>query len=162
MLNRSAVALTACLLSASVLISTPQTARADDYESFTLAPGFTPDPEVGTGLSGGGRSTPDCGFVDAAESPDHILTLSRPFNYLRASVEAEGDVTLLVTGPDGRYCSDDVHGLMPEISGYWPAGTYYIWIGDFVGDPTGTYRYALCLTESEFNASEHDSMGDCF
>ncbi|MBD2090895.1 hypothetical protein H6F67_13645 [Microcoleus sp. FACHB-1515] len=142
----SATVFAACAFGASAVVAMPQAARAD-YQSFNLAPGFMPDPAVGTGLSGGSRATNDCGYVDAANAPDHVVTLTRPFQFLRASVEAEGDVTLLITGPDGRYCSDDANGLMPEVSGFWPAGTYQIWVGDFVGDRSGTYRYELYLSE---------------
>lgn len=139
----------AFLLTASVGISAavilPQAARAD-YQSFSLAPGFSPNPAMGTGLSGGRQETNDCGYIDA-EAPDHVVTLTRPFQFLRASVEAEGDVTLLIVGPDGRSCSDDANGLMPEVSGAWPAGTYQIWVGDFVGDRLGAHRYELYLSE---------------
>lgn len=142
----SVTVLSACAMVTGLVISAPQPAKAD-YQSFNLAPGFMPDPQVGTGLSGGTRATNDCGFVDSANAPDHVVTLTRPFEYLRAHVQADGDVTLLIEGPDGRFCSDDVNGLMPEISGYWPAGTYSVWIGDFMGDSAGTYRYQLYLTE---------------
>jgi hypothetical protein len=145
-LKKSAIALTTCVLSAGIVF-VPQPAQAQDYGSFNLTPGFLPDPQIGTGLSGGGRSTSDCGYVGAADSPDHVLTVNGEFSYLRAFVEAPGDVTLLVEGPDGRYCSDDVNGLMPEIAGSWPSGTYYIWIGDFAGPSQGTHRYQLFLSE---------------
>ena len=141
-----AFVLAACAFGTSALIALPQAARAD-YQSFSLEPGFMPDPAIGTGLSGGGRATNDCGYVDAANAPDHVVTLTRPFQFLRASVEAEGDVTLLITGPEGRYCSDDANGLMPEVSGFWPAGTYQIWIGDFVDGRSGSHRYELYLSE---------------
>lgn len=146
-LKNSAIALTTCVLSAGVVFALPQQANAQDYGSFSLTPGFLPDPQIGTGMSGGVRSTSDCGYVDSADAPDHVLTVNEGFSYLRAYVEAPGDVTLLVEGPDGRYCSDDVNGLMPEISGSWPAGTYRIWIGDFAGPGQGTYRYQLFLSE---------------
>jgi hypothetical protein len=145
-LKRSAAVLAIGAIGSGIVLGLPQVAKAD-YQSFNLAPGFTPDPQIGTGLSGGTRSTSDCGYVDATNAPDHVITLARPFEFLRASVEAPGDVTLLITGPDGRFCSDDANGLMPEVSGYWSAGTYNVWIGDFVGDGSGTYRYQLMLSE---------------
>lgn len=137
--------LLACAVGVSAIAAFPQVAHAD-YQNFRLAPGFSPNPVRGTGLSGGRQETNDCGYVDA-DAPDHVVTLTRPFQFLRATVEAEGDVTLLITGPDGRYCSDDANGLMPEMSGFWPAGTYQIWVGDFVGDRSGTHRYELYLSE---------------
>jgi len=145
--QRSAVVMATCAMTTGAIATVVEPARAQDYQPFTLSPGFVPDPQIGTGLSGGTRPTPDCGYVDQANAPDHVVTLTNSFNFLRASVEATGDVTLLIEGPDGRFCSDDVNGLMPEISGYWPAGTYYVWIGDFVGSPTGAYRYELYLSE---------------
>lgn len=146
MLKNSAVALTVGLMTTGLVAGFAPQAKAD-YQSFTLSPGFMPDPQVGTGLSGGPRSTPDCGWVDSANAPDHVVRLPQAFSYLRAHVQSQGDVTLLIEGPDGRFCSDDVNGLMPEISGYWPAGTYNVWIGDFVGNSAGSYRYQLFLTE---------------
>lgn len=143
----AAVLAAAWALGAGVVLGLPQAAQAEDYAAFNLAPGFTPDPQVGTGLSGGTRLTDDCGYVDSADLPDHVLTLTESFEFLRARIEAPGDVTLLITGPDGRFCSDDVNGLMPEISGSWSAGTYSVWIGDFVGDGAGTFRYQLMLSE---------------
>ncbi|MBD3884150.1 hypothetical protein IFO70_20595 [Phormidium tenue FACHB-886] len=125
--------------------SVPQPSRA----AFTLAPGFSPDPQVGMGKSGGTRQT-ECGYVQAETQPNHVIILSQPFEFLKASLQAEGDVTLLIKTPDGRsICSDDVNGLMPEISGEAPAGTYRIWIGDYIGKPEGSYPYQLKLTEQQ-------------
>ncbi|MBE9180113.1 hypothetical protein IQ268_16200 [Oculatella sp. LEGE 06141] len=156
-LRNAAIAITACICGAAIVSTTVQ-ADAQDYASFTLSPGFQPARAVGSGVSGGSRtvvcdtrstggsSTPEM-FVDLENSPDHILTVSQPFSYLRASVEAEGDVTLLITGPDGTYCSDDVNGVLPEISGSWMAGTYYIWVGDFDSAAGSNYRYQLLFSE---------------
>ncbi|WP_038026040.1 hypothetical protein [Synechococcus sp. PCC 7336] len=135
-----------CALSAIVAVALPLAAEAQ-YENFYLSPGFTPDPAVGTGMSGGTVNTGDCGYIDT--TPDHVLTVTKPFQYLKAYVDAPGDVTLLVTGPDGRFCRDDEVGLLPQLWGTWPAGTYQIWIGDFVGSGSGTYPYSLYLTEIE-------------
>jgi hypothetical protein len=150
--------LTICVITAGLGLLTTKNATAEDYESFTLAPGFQPNPVVGTGLSGGTRLV-ECytlesngetmveTYVDSADAPDHVVTVTQPFADLIASVESEGDVTLLIEGPDGTYCSDDVDGLMPAIAGSWSAGSYNIWIGDFVGDGSGAYRYELVLIE---------------
>jgi hypothetical protein len=145
--KNSAAVITICALSGGAILGFPQLAKAD-YQSFSLAPGFTSDQAIGTGLSGGSNFTTDCGYIDAADAPDHVITLTRPFSFLRVGVEAEGDVTLIVTGPDGRYCSDDVNGAMPEISGAWPAGTYEVWVGDWEGNnSSGTYHYQLSFSE---------------
>ncbi|MEB3357565.1 MAG: hypothetical protein VKK04_12630 [Synechococcales bacterium] len=115
-----------------------------DYQSFVLSPGFEPDPQVGTGYSGGPRQTADCGFVGPSNTPDHVLQLLEPFSFLHALVEAPGDVTLLIEGPDGRRCVDDADGNLPEVVGGWSAGTYQIWIGDW---ERAGYRYSLYLSE---------------
>lgn len=116
---------------------------SDVFCAFTLTPGFLPDPVSNGGISGGPIATPDCGNIDT--TPDHIVEITDEFPYLRAYVEADGDVTLVVQGPFGRVCSDDVVGLMPEIGQPWPAGTYQVWIGDF-----GTAsNYTLFFSEFE-------------
>jgi hypothetical protein len=134
-----ATALTAGFVTAGLLICSSLQARAD-FKALSLAPGFTPNPEVVKGLSGGTRSK-------SAETPDYIVTLTQPFTSLKASVQATGDVTMLIEGPNGRVCSDDVNGLMPEISGSALAGTYKVWIGDYVGKANSGFNYQLTLRE---------------
>jgi hypothetical protein len=140
-------ALTAGFVTAGLLLCSAIQARAD-FKALSLEPGFTPNPEVIRGLSGGTRATPDCGYVKAADAPDYVVTLTKPFTALKASVQASGDVTMLIEGPNGRVCSDDVNGLMPEISGSALAGTYNVWIGDYVGKPDSGFNYQLTLRES--------------
>lgn len=140
----------ASLMGIGGAIAQPEVAHAEDYESFSLQPGFLPDPVIGTGLSGGSRNSGDCGYVDTLDAPDHTLYIDESFDYLRLYVDAPGDVTLLMesetTGES--ICVDDSNGsLLPEFSGAWPAGTYNIWIGDFENNPSGTYRYRLYITE---------------
>ncbi|HEY9644166.1 MAG TPA: hypothetical protein V6C57_26975 [Coleofasciculaceae cyanobacterium] len=127
--------------------ATPKT-QVNPSGSLTLAPGFSPDPQVSTGVSGGSRATTNCGYVGAADAPNQVISLTQPFSFLRASVEAEGDVTLLIETPSGKLlCSDDVNGLMPEIAGEAPPGIYKIWVGDYVGNAAKNFRYRLTLTE---------------
>jgi hypothetical protein len=143
-----ATALTAAFVTAGLLICSAVQARAD-FKALNLEPGFTPNPEILKGLSGGVRETPDCGYVKAADTPDAVVTLTKPFTALKASVQATGDVTMLIEGPNGRICSDDVNGLMPEISGAAPAGTYRVWIGDYVGKADEGFSYQITLTEEQ-------------
>lgn len=115
-------------------------------QSLTLSPGFAPDPFVIDGVSGGSLATPDCGYIKSA-SPDYVITLTESFEFLQAAVLASGDVTLLIETSNGRrICSDDVAGLMPQISGTAAAGTYKVWIGDYLESGTG-YPYKLSLTQ---------------
>jgi len=159
-LKTVAVALATCVLTAGVTMMTASSAKAEDYEPFTLEPGFQPNPAIGTGLSGGTHQV-DCQpvesssqetiktYIDEANAPDHVITITAPIPHMEASVQAEGDVTLYIEGPNGTMCSNDVNGNMPAISGEWQPGTYNVWIGDFVGDGHGTYRYELKLEEQQ-------------
>ncbi len=113
----------------------------DMFCNFRMTPGFLPDPVSNNGISGGPIQTPDCGNIDT--TPDHVIEITQNFAFLRAHVESQGDVTLVVQGPFGRICSDDVVGLLPEIARDWPAGSYQVWIGDFGGG----LNYTLFLTE---------------
>lgn len=120
-------------------------ARGDyaQYEDFELSPGFNPDPRLGTGTSGGTEESGDCGDIDS--TPDHLLTLTRDFDFLRISVEAPGDITLLVEKPNGeRVCADDTNGVLPEVAGRYPAGRYKIWVGDW----GNSYEYQICLSQN--------------
>ena len=145
----------ACAVGVAIAAAAPQNAEAQDvsvdcsranfsgdYCDFVLPPRFNPDPVTGTGVSGGPEFTNDCGYIDT--TPDHIVTVTNGFSYLRAYVDSPGDVTLLVTGPDGRFCRDDVNGLLPVLYGSWPPGTYNIWVGDW---NNSNFPYTLYLTE---------------
>lgn len=119
------------------------------YEDFELSPGFKPDPRLGSGTSGGTEDGGGCGEIDS--TPDHLMILSRDFDFLQISVEAPGDITLLVEKPDGELvCSDDTLGVLPEVSGSYPAGRYKIWVGDW----GNSYEYQICLSQ--------DSNKQCF
>ncbi|NEQ44376.1 MAG: hypothetical protein F6K00_12790 [Leptolyngbya sp. SIOISBB] len=134
------------------------TAAHAQYETFEISPGFTPDPLVGTGISGGPDEFDGCGFVADAENPDHVLYIDDYFEYLNLSVEAPGDVTLLIEDVETgeTICIDDSNGtLLPEFESSWPVGTYFIWIGDF--EQAG-YPYELYI--SEFGASTDVSLDD--
>jgi hypothetical protein len=140
-----ATALTAAFVTAGLLICSSVQAKAE-FKALSLTPGFAQMPEM-TGRSGGASETPDCGYIKA--TPDYVVTLTKPFTALRASVQSAGDVTLLIEGPNGRICSDDVNDLMPEVSGAAPAGTYRVWVGDYVGQADGGFDYQLTFQEDQ-------------
>jgi hypothetical protein len=154
----SMVALVASLTNLGVIVLPRGEVRASEvptqgqytqYEDFELSPGFQPDPRVGSGTSGGTEDSGDCGTIDS--TPDHLLILTRDFDFLRISVEAPGDITLLVEKPNGeRVCSDDTLGVLPEVVGSYPAGRYKIWVGDW----GNSYEYQICLSQ--------DSNKQCF
>jgi len=142
--------LTPALLTLGVLLwSLPALAA---HEDFRLAPGFTPDPATGSGISGGSVDAsrhgdtsdgPCVGQIDS--SPDHKLTLTANFSYLRIQVASRADTSLVIKGPRNAYrCADDVVGLDPAIEGAWPAGTYEIYVGSV---DEGEHPYTIAITE---------------
>jgi hypothetical protein len=66
-----------------------------------------------------------------ADSPDVNVYFDSYGGRLAFGVYSEGDTSLVINGPDGRYyCNDDTNGLNPVlIWGSAPSGTYNIWIG---------------------------------
>lgn len=118
-----------------------QTPGSAIFEKVTIGKEFTPDPLVLEGVSGGsedaraiaGRGetpTGACvGFVDA--EPDIKLTLTDFFEYLKVEVESQADTTIVITGPGGTWCNDDLKDKNPSVTGQWLAGTYSIWVGSY-------------------------------
>lgn len=129
------------------------------FESTTVSPRFSPDPVTLRGISGGsvaarevaGRAEtatgPCVGFID--RSPDHTLTLTSFFDFLSVSVEVanpeENDTTLVVRGPGGAWCNDDISGKNPGIAGQWQEGSYQIWVGSYQKDTY--FPYVLRVTQ---------------
>ncbi len=145
--------------------TTPQVVSS--YQSFSLAPGFSPDPVTGSGISGGADPVPNtCGFggdINLAGSPDHILTVTQPFNYLRINVTSNDDVSFVMQNAQtGVFtCVDDSDGtLLPQFEGAVAAGTYYLWVGDFAAN-TG-FPYEIALTEFSPTASTNSSATSAF
>ena len=118
--------------------------------TLPLATGFLPDPQLLDGTSGGslhagsldiGKATSCEGWVNSA--PNHMLTLSTEFNYLRLDVSSQGDTTLVVHGPNGWSCNDEMNGLNPRVEGPFTAGTYRIWVGSYDHGQAHAYRIAI-------------------
>jgi hypothetical protein len=124
------------------------------FESVTLSPAFSPDPATVRGISGGPKAAsevtgradtatgPCNGFVD--EQPDHTITLTEFFNYLRLQVQSSEDTTLVIRGPGGTWCNDDYSGKNPGMAGQWLSGTYQVWIGSY--DQNGYHPYVIRMT----------------
>lgn len=99
-------------------------------EVVQITPKSEIDPLVVRGTSGG-EKTSDCGNI--ATNPSQVIEVTESLPYLRLSVESEGKPTLLIQGPEGkRFCvlADTDSGENPEISGYWEAGKYSLYVGD--------------------------------
>lgn len=149
------IALLSC--SSSLIFSPPALSQSQPiFENITLSPGFRPDPESLRGISGGEvaartiserieTSTGPCvGFVD--RQPDHIISLTESFDYLSVEVESPEDTTLIISGPGGTWCNDDLQGKNPAIIGQWLAGNYRIWVGSYQRNKF--HPYVVRLTET--------------
>jgi hypothetical protein len=79
-------------------------------------------------------------------TPNHVVTLTDNFNYLRFSVQSTGQPTLLIEGPNGSSCvqADKYSGGTIQSPGYWEKGIYRVYIGDRAG---GQNPYNLSLTQ---------------
>lgn len=125
------------------------------FEDIAIAPSAAPKEIELRGISGGGvetqkksgrkvTETGECiGFIDA--EPDHKITLTKPFKFLKMQVKSSGDTILLVRGPGGSWCSDDVSDRNPEIGGDWLQGTYEVWVGSY--EENTSFPYLLELIE---------------
>jgi hypothetical protein len=143
------------LILAVVLMTATAEAQSLD---FVLAPGFWPDPHRVSYVSGG--------FVNAnyladvygnacggwiATSADHVMTITRPFTYLRITAESRGDVTLVLYNPRTRerFCHVPTFaaGRSEIVMDYISADTWWI----FVGSYRRYDNHAYDLTVSEFS-----------
>ena len=124
------------------------------FGNLTISPSDLRTPQTLYGISGGAQTmqslsnqkqteTGECiGFVDT--EPDHRLTLTQNFQYLRLQIKSSGDTVLLVKGPGGTWCNDDVRDRNPIIAGEWLSGTYSIWVGSY--EQNASFPYLLEIT----------------
>jgi hypothetical protein len=116
---------------------------------------FSPDPTFMRGISGGdipgatiaGRfdteTGPCVGFF--GRKADHKLEIKTFFNYLNLVVEARHDTAMIIKGPGGTWCSDNVFAINPSVAGQWVPGRYEIWVGSEL--PQQYTPYKLFVTE---------------
>ncbi len=127
-------------------------ALSSNFEDLSLRPGFLPDPQTLSGVSGGPHDASALGTTPfgpcagtIATHPDHLLTVEEPFEYLRIRGFSDGDTSLVIRGPDGQvYCNDDAVGLDPQIEGSFAAGVYQIFVGAYGGEAAA---YTLDFSE---------------
>ncbi|MCC5599569.1 hypothetical protein [Nostoc favosum] len=104
-----------------------------------------PDPLILKGKSGGTVKS-NCGNIPT--EPNQVIQVTESLPYLRLTVESEGKPTLLIDGPGGRFCvmADKYSGGKPELSGYWQAGTYSLFVGELSqGKPS--FNYTLSISQ---------------
>lgn len=106
-----------------------------------LAPNFSPDPMVLSGNGGGSVDTGNCGFTN--RQPDQRLQVTGDLPYVRITARGGSDLTLLVDGPDGRFCASSLDARGPQMSGYWRTGLYSIYIGTRVRGASAAYRLEI-------------------
>ena len=116
-------------------------------QTIEIGRNFAQDPLQIQGQSGGGVDSKGCGFI--AETPNQVIEVKERINYMRLSVENTGsETTLLVDGPDGRFCvlANELAGISPEISGVWLEGKYEVYIGELKG---GQNQFTLNISQTK-------------
>ncbi|WP_414579047.1 hypothetical protein [Anabaena sp. CCY 9402-a] len=147
------------IVTLGVISALPSGGKAQEtppiFGDITISQKFSPDPLTVRGMSGGlvagdkiagivDTSTGPCtGFVDKA--PDHTIKLTNKFDYLKLQIQAPQDTTIIVKGPGGTWCNDDLDGKHPGIVGEWLPGDYQVWIGSY--DKDKYFPYTLQVTE---------------
>ena len=96
--------------------------------------GFTPDPIRVSIYSGGNVDASRLGGACVgmiANAPDYEFTYTAGSFPLSFGVVSNGDTSLVINGPDGRwYCNDDAQGLNPILTWGRPqSGSYDVWVG---------------------------------
>ncbi len=105
-----------------------------------VAPGF--EPLTLEGRAGGSVASGQCGSVQ--RRPNHRLQIAEDMDYLKLEVREARNVTLLVRGADGFLCATPIQDRPAQISGYWQAGVYEIFIGSL--DPGQSPPYRLVVS----------------
>jgi hypothetical protein len=129
-------------LTMTVIFTNPHLAEA---EVVQITSRLQPDPVIVNGTSGGSHSS-NCGNI--AAKPNQVIQVTESLPYLRLTVESGGQPTLLIHGPGGRFCvlADKYSGGKPEISGYWQAGNYSLYVGEL---SRGQYNYTLSISQQK-------------
>ena len=108
-------------------------------QAIALAAGFTAITQAGT--AGGNQDAselyPDSVCLGTvASSADHVVTVAGDVG-VAINVTADEDTTLVITGPGGPYCNDDLEGLNPGWQGTLAAGEYQVFVGTYDADEGG-------------------------
>ncbi|HEY8427560.1 MAG TPA: hypothetical protein VIL20_04265 [Sandaracinaceae bacterium] len=145
-ISKASVGVTAVVLGLAAWAGTglAQTAlvtggRNSNFGRRSLSRNFMPDPLTVAVVSGGQLDASalnlgtDCrGFV--TREPDFILDYNPAGSFLRLYFVGNGDTTLLVHDPRGRWhCNDDSYGgIHPTVDLQGPAaGRYDVWVGSY-------------------------------
>lgn len=103
------------------------------------------EPITSNGEAGGGVNSNDCGYIP--NQPQQVINVTERINYMRLSVQSQGgNPTLLIEGPNERFCILANRGENPSLSGIWMPGEYKIYVGDQQGQ---SYQYTLRLSKQQ-------------
>lgn len=117
------------------------------FDDFNLTPGFEPDPVGADGEAGGPRDASslgkDCqGKIAAEGSPDHVITLTEDFDYLRLRVFSQPRTSLVILDSAGNStCVEDQQSLESAFR----AGVYQVFVANL--EERGNPAYLLEITE---------------
>lgn len=127
---------------------------AETNRNATIAPNFQPDP-ISIEYAAGGNveaakafgASCTAGFI--ANTPDHVVTVTKDFDYLRFVVQSDADTTMVIhdTSDNSVACVDDTegYGQNPAIvfSRGLPAGTYNVYIGNYTAQQESPYTFFI-------------------
>ncbi|MEA5575345.1 hypothetical protein [Anabaena sp. UHCC 0451] len=101
------------------------------------------DPLVVNGTSKG-KVQSNCGNITT--QPSQVLQVQESLPYLRLTLEGQGQPTLLIDGPGGRFCvlADNYSQNKPELAGFWQLGNYLLYIGNL---SPGEHNYTLSISQ---------------
>ena len=144
-----ASAIAAALMAAATSAAAQDPSAAATSGGMRARAGFTPDPIQVRIYSGGSIDASRLGGACVgmiASAPDYEFTYTAGSFPLSFGVVSNGDTSLVINGPDGRwYCNDDAEGLNPVLTwGRPPSGAYDIWVGA-VGEASSS---TLLISES--------------
>ena len=143
------------VLAISLIFASLQSVKA---EVVQIERDFQPDPLTISGKSGGFEKS-NCGNI--SKTPSQVLKVSESLPYLRLTVESKGKPTLLIDGPEGRFCvlGDSYSEEKPEISGYWQAGEYLLYIGSLSSEQ---HEYTLSISQQKMPQKDKNVKGKQF
>ena len=111
------------------------TAALGNPKVVQVVPNFQPDPlELTRGTSTGSNSN-NC--ANLASDPKIVVQLTQDISSMRFILQSSGQPILKIDGPNSIPClmADGFSGGKIEVPGYWPQGTYSIYIGDRASGP---------------------------
>lgn len=144
-----ASAIAAALMAAATSAAAQDPGAAATSGGTRVRAGFTPDPIRVSIYSGGSIDASRLGGACVgmiASAPDYEFTYTAGSFPLSFGVVSNGDTSLVINGPDGRwYCNDDAQGLNPILTWGRPqSGSYDVWVGA-VGEASSS---TLLISES--------------